>query len=92
MRRKKVAEEKAEEPVEKTQQTSEESEPQTELELLEEVLKKAKKKILSDRNDFSVSDLIRILQARHELKAELVREIEVRWVDEDTDGGGASKK
>jgi len=91
MRRKKVGEGRAEGPSEAEPQDARGSEPQTELELLEQVLERAKTKILSDRSDFSVSDLIRILQAKQEMRTDAVREIEVRWV-ENTDEDGAGKK
>jgi hypothetical protein len=91
MRRKKAGDARTEGSSEAETQGARGSEPQTELELLEQVLERAKTKILSDRSDFSVSDLIRILQAKQEMRADVVREIEVRWV-ENTDEDGASKK
>ena len=54
--------------------------PQTDSELLEELLERVKEKILSDRTSFSVGDLIRLMEARQELRTDEVREIVVRWV------------
>ncbi|MBL8213028.1 MAG: hypothetical protein JNK87_20095 [Bryobacterales bacterium] len=53
---------------------------QSDSELLEELLQRVKEKILSDRTNFSVGDLIRLLEARQELRTDEVREIVVRWV------------
>ena len=54
--------------------------PQSDGELLEELLQRVKEKILSDRTNFSVGDLIRLLEARQELRTDEVREVVVRWV------------
>ena len=53
---------------------------QSDGELLEELLQRVKEKILSDRTNFSVGDLIRLLEARQELRTDEVREVVVRWV------------
>ncbi len=53
---------------------------QSDSELLEELLQRVKEKILSDRTNFSVGDLIRLLEARQELRTDEIREIVVRWV------------
>ena len=58
---------------------------QSDSELLEELLQRVKEKILSDRTNFSVGDLIRLLEARQELRTDEIREIVVRWVGDSTE-------
>lgn len=68
-----------------------EYEPESERELLEAILRKAGEKILSGREDFSVADLIRLLEARRDVQEESVKEVEVRWVDDSGEECGGKK-
>jgi hypothetical protein len=81
MKKRSKPEGKEEEAVsEKATGSGEPSAGQSDSELLEELLQRVKEKILSDRTSFSVGDLIRLMEARQELRTDDVREIVVRWV------------